>query len=319
MPSRPRIGGHRVLTGWAMLVYAFLYAPIVVVVIFAFNSNQHVTVWDGFTTHWFGDAWNNPVYRSALTTSLRIALASSIIATSSHRGRTRAEPHASPLARAVRRPRLSHARGAGDRDRRRVADLLRALPRARVGLPPARPDDDPLRAHRLQHVARDTDRTGALRRDGIGPRRGRASISAPGRCRRSARSRCRASTRPCSQQAMLSFVLLRSTTTAVGVHCRRQTQTWPMVVFAAVRFGVTPAINAFATLMLLVTLSVLAVTGLVLRRTRADEPGRGRPHGHARARLSAAQVSGRGRPRGCSRGRARTARTRDPCRPRALR
>ena len=81
MPSRPRIGGHRVLTGWAMLVYAFLYAPIVVVVIFAFNSNQHVTVWDGFTTHWFGDAWNNPVYRSALTTSLRIALASSIIAT----------------------------------------------------------------------------------------------------------------------------------------------------------------------------------------------------------------------------------------------
>src|SRR6476469_10029523 len=64
-----------------MLVYAFLYAPIVVVVVFAFNSNQHVTVWNGFTTHWFGDAWNNPVYRSALTTSLRIALASAIIST----------------------------------------------------------------------------------------------------------------------------------------------------------------------------------------------------------------------------------------------
>jgi ABC-type spermidine/putrescine transport system permease subunit II len=39
-----------------------------------------------------------------------------------------------------------------------------------------------------------------------------------------------------------------------------------------VRFGVTPAINAFATLMLLVTLSVLALTGLVLRRTRATSP-----------------------------------------------
>ena len=75
--------------------------------------------------------------------------------------------------------------------------------------------------------------------------------------------------------AMLSFVFsfddyVLSAFTAGGT-----TQTWPMVVFAAVRFGVTPAINAFATLMLLVTLSVLAVTGLVLRRTRATSPDEG--------------------------------------------
>ena len=40
-----------------------------------------MTIWRGFTTHWFGDAWNDPVYRSALTTSLRIALVSSLLAT----------------------------------------------------------------------------------------------------------------------------------------------------------------------------------------------------------------------------------------------
>ena len=46
------------------------------------------------------------------------------------------------------------------------------------------------------------------------------------------------------------------------------TQTWPMVVFAAIRFGVTPAINALATMMLGVTLVLIVATGLVLRRGR---------------------------------------------------
>ena len=44
------------------------------------------------------------------------------------------------------------------------------------------------------------------------------------------------------------------------------TQTWPMVIFAAVRFGVTPAINALATMMLGVTVLLIIVTGIVLRR-----------------------------------------------------
>ena len=67
---------------------------------------------------------------------------------------------------------------------------------------------------------------------------------------------------------MLSFVFsfddyVLSAFTAGGT-----TQTWPMVVFAAVRFGVTPAINAFAAMMLVITLTVLVLTGLVLRRAR---------------------------------------------------
>ena len=38
------------------------------------------------------------------------------------------------------------------------------------------------------------------------------------------------------------------------------------MVFAAVRFGVTPKINAFATMMLRVTVVLILATGLVLRR-----------------------------------------------------
>ena len=76
---------------------------------------------------------------------------------------------------------------------------------------------------------------------------------------------------------MLSFVFsfddyVLSAFTAGGT-----TQTWPMVVFAAVRFGVTPAINAFATLMLLVTLSVPGRDRARAPPRARDRPCRGRP------------------------------------------
>ncbi|MEP7091174.1 MAG: ABC transporter permease subunit, partial [Nocardioidaceae bacterium] len=46
------------------------------------------------------------------------------------------------------------------------------------------------------------------------------------------------------------------------------TNTWPIVLYSAVRFGITPAVNALATMMLGVTILVIAITGLVLRRSR---------------------------------------------------
>ena len=46
------------------------------------------------------------------------------------------------------------------------------------------------------------------------------------------------------------------------------TETWPILVFAAVRFGITPKLNAFASVMLLVTLLALLLVGLILRRSR---------------------------------------------------
>src|SRR5204862_3908756 len=52
------------------------------------------------------------------------------------------------------------------------------------------------------------------------------------------------------------------------------TNTWPIVLYSAVRFGITPAVNALATIMLGVTVVAVAVTGLVLRRGRLQEgPG----------------------------------------------
>jgi spermidine/putrescine transport system permease protein len=65
----------------AGLVYSFLYLPIVVVVIFAFNQNKLATIWTGFTIDWFGVALGDTVVTKALGNSFVIALANAVLAT----------------------------------------------------------------------------------------------------------------------------------------------------------------------------------------------------------------------------------------------
>jgi ABC-type spermidine/putrescine transport system permease subunit II len=48
------------------------------------------------------------------------------------------------------------------------------------------------------------------------------------------------------------------------------TNTWPIVLYSAVRFGLTPAVNALATIMLGVTVLAVVVTAVLLRRSRAQ-------------------------------------------------
>ena len=46
------------------------------------------------------------------------------------------------------------------------------------------------------------------------------------------------------------------------------TNTWPIVLYSAVRFGLTPAVNALATIMLGITVIAVVVAAIVLRRSR---------------------------------------------------
>ena len=57
------------------------------------------------------------------------------------------------------------------------------------------------------------------------------------------------------------------------------TNTWPIVLYSAVRFGITPAVNALATLMLLVTAVFVLLTVIVLRRSRVVDPSERRAAG----------------------------------------
>jgi putrescine transport system permease protein len=53
--------------------YAFLYVPIVLLVVYSFNESRLVTVWSGFSTKWYGELLNNEKIMDAAWLSLRIA------------------------------------------------------------------------------------------------------------------------------------------------------------------------------------------------------------------------------------------------------
>jgi len=59
--------------GALALGFAFLYAPIVLLVLYSFNGSRLVTVWAGFSTHWYGELFNNEAFRAAAVTSLEVA------------------------------------------------------------------------------------------------------------------------------------------------------------------------------------------------------------------------------------------------------
>ncbi|CAN7477562.1 ABC transporter permease [Rhizobium sp. LjRoot254] len=63
------------------LGFLFLYIPILLLVIFSFNASKLVTVWGGFSTHWYVAMWNNQGLMDAAWITIRVALLSATIAT----------------------------------------------------------------------------------------------------------------------------------------------------------------------------------------------------------------------------------------------
>ena len=61
---------------WLLAVYVFLYLPIATLVAYSFNDSKMVTLWSGFTLHWYGDVFRDRDLMEALGLSLRIAFSS---------------------------------------------------------------------------------------------------------------------------------------------------------------------------------------------------------------------------------------------------
>jgi ABC-type spermidine/putrescine transport system permease subunit II len=68
------------LRAHSALLYLFLYAPIAVVVFFSFNNSRRVTIWNGFTTKWYGTVWTDPQWSNSLHISLIVASLNMLIA-----------------------------------------------------------------------------------------------------------------------------------------------------------------------------------------------------------------------------------------------
>jgi len=72
---------QRLLAGNAWLVFAFLYLPILALVVLSFNDNRLVGVWGGASLRWYRELATDTAVLSALRNSLIVALISTVIAT----------------------------------------------------------------------------------------------------------------------------------------------------------------------------------------------------------------------------------------------
>ena len=83
----PRCRGHgvrrhsRFVLSALAFGYAFLYIPLVLVIVYSFNDSRLATVWGGFSTRWYGELLRNEQVLDAAFLSLRIAVTSATFAT----------------------------------------------------------------------------------------------------------------------------------------------------------------------------------------------------------------------------------------------
>ncbi len=88
-PGRAKRRGRtwdRLVEGWlrghTLLIYLFLYFPIVIVVVFSFNATtRRVTQWEGFSLRWYQSVLQDTVIQGALANSFRVAITTAILAT----------------------------------------------------------------------------------------------------------------------------------------------------------------------------------------------------------------------------------------------
>ncbi len=284
--SRPK--AKYAFTAWAGITYLFLYLPILVMAIFAFNrpsavalSEFHgtnmcslppdkignIAVWNGATTCWFSAGLHDPNYIPAIVTSLQIAAEAAIIST--------ALGLCAALALARMRPR---ARAPFDV----IVYLTLVVPEIVIAV-----------AsliffvqfrnyiHAFPQLGKSTILLGQIvfnaslamliiraRFVGMGDQLEEAAYdlgSAP-------LSTFRQITLPRLMPAIVAAGLLSFTFSfddyVLPAFTNGTTNTWPIVLYSAVRFGITPAVNALATIMLLVTVVAVAVTAIMLRRSR---------------------------------------------------
>jgi ABC-type spermidine/putrescine transport system permease subunit II len=278
----------RAFTAWAVVVFAFLYLPIAVMVLFAFNMPSdaalagfkganvcdlppsqvgNVTVWNGFTTCWFDAGLHDPTYIPAILTSAKIAAAAAIVST------------LLGLAAALALARMNKfLRAPFDS----LVYLTLVVPEIVIAVAsliffvqirnyvPFFPQLGVWTIFFGQVVFGASLAMLVIRARFVGMG---DSLEEAGYDLGSGRlATFRQITLPRLFPAIISAALLSFTFSfddyVLPAFTNGTTNTWPIVLYSAVRFGITPAVNALATLMLLATIFAIAITGLVLRRSR---------------------------------------------------
>lgn len=251
----------------AVLGFVFLYAPIISLVVFSFNESRLVTVWGGFSTRWYGELFRDGQMLGAAWISLKIATLSASLATV-----------IGTLAAFVL-TRFTRFRGKLLLTGMVTAPLV--MPEVITGLsllllfvsmesvlgwPAGRGLTTVVIAHSTfcaayvtviaQSRLRDMDESleEAARDLGAGPVRVFFDITLP------------VIAPALISGWLLAFTLSLDDLVVASFVSGPGASTLPMVIFSKVRLGVSPDVNALATIIIVIVAIAVTVAGLLLRR-----------------------------------------------------
>jgi spermidine/putrescine transport system permease protein/putrescine transport system permease protein len=284
-----RLTAKHAFTAWAVVVYGFLFLPILVMAVFAFNKPSpaalagfhgsnvcsipptqigNITVWNGFTACWFSAGLHDPTYIPAILTSLQIAAEAAVIST--------VLGLCAALALARMKPRLRAPFDALVYLTLVVPEIVIAVA-SLIFFVQARNY-----IHGFPALGKGTILIGqVLFNASVAMLIIRARFVGMGDVLEEAAydlgsgplATFRQVTLPRLMPAIVAAALLSFTFSfddyVVPAFTNGTTNTWPIVLYSAVRFGLTPAVNALATIMLGITLAAVIVTAAMLRRSRA--------------------------------------------------
>jgi len=266
--------------GWTLPLLAaagfvFLYAPIVSLIVYSFNDSRLVTVWAGFSTRWYVALFNDRAILNAAWVSLKIAFASATLATVlgtlaalvlTRFGRFRGRLL---LTGMVTAPLVMPEVITG-----LSLLLLFVAMEMSLGWPAGRGLTTVIIAHTTFCMAfvaviassrlRDMDESleEAARDLGAGPVRVFFDVTLP------------VISPALVAGWLLAFTLSLDDLVIASFVSGPGASTLPIVIFSKVRLGVSPDINALATIIILVVATAVALAGLHLRRQARR--GRGR-------------------------------------------
>ncbi len=75
--KKPRLGGRI----FVALAFLFLYAPIMVLIVYSFNASKSKAVWAGFTLDWYAELFQNEMILNALWVTLAVSALAAVIST----------------------------------------------------------------------------------------------------------------------------------------------------------------------------------------------------------------------------------------------
>lgn len=258
---------RRLLGAHALLVYVFLYAPIVVVVVYAFNGSRQALNWGGFSLVWFGRALHDSTITGPLRLSLEIALGNAVVA--------------SILGTALALC-LSRMRSFVRLPFETVVYMTLVTPEIVFGISALIFFTSFLHVQLgwatilVSHVVFNTSVVALIVRArflGMGHTQEEASFDlGAGPIRTFLEVTLPRLAPAIFAGALLSFTFSFDDFYTSFFVAGAGSTTLPLRIFASLRFGVSPIVNATATMMLALTLAATVVAYVVLRRTSRGAP-----------------------------------------------